>query len=68
MNFENQLNVLTENNFVGVKNGDCADVGISQNATFEFTVTADQCFTEEKEVVRSLFHFLFFSIIPTAEV
>ncbi|KAL5247448.1 hypothetical protein ACHWQZ_G019359 [Mnemiopsis leidyi] len=39
-----------QNNFVGVKNGDCADVGISQNATFEFTVTADQCFTEEKEV------------------
>ena len=43
---------------MGVKNGDCADVGISQNATFEFTVTADQCFTEEKEVVRSLPLFL----------
>ena len=45
---------------MGVKNGDCADVGISQNATFEFTVTADQCFTEEKEVVRSFFHFVIF--------
>jgi NhaP-type Na+/H+ and K+/H+ antiporter len=36
---------------VGVPNGECGEVGIEQNATFEFTVTAEECFDELKEVV-----------------
>jgi len=38
------------NDFVGVPNGECGEVGIKQNATFEFTVTAEECFDEPKEV------------------
>ena len=58
VSFANSVNnsskIFLENNYVGVKNGDCAQVGIEENATFEFTVTVDQCFTEQKEVVSDI--------------
>ena len=41
------------NDYEGVNNGDCADVGIDEHAQFEFTVTADECFSEQKELVRN---------------
>ncbi|XP_063693601.1 integrin beta-6-like [Bolinopsis microptera] len=38
------------NDYEGVTNGDCADVGIDEHAQFEFTVTADECFSAQKEL------------------
>ena len=38
----------------GIKNGECGDVGIEQQAEFEFTVTAEQCLKGNKEMVSSV--------------